>query len=342
MPSSNRSSGNNYRDADNAVEKFKPKTIDGCNTCPPKKSCEGPEITFEASGCLDGGGSINLRQVEDQVVPFHVDCPGNGKLTITTCESINGGGEFTANQQCGTDIELCINNNWLDRFVTTRIGNGKLIIKNDGTINGDGEFTANQGNDTGITFGVNWDTFPACGGSSGFLWTGSCWRVEWGHLAQCPNGGLEWNGNCWKVDWALWPACANGGLVWQDGCWKIDGVWLDNEIGDEISNAEIHWDQIVGKPDCFPACEDDVERNPCDGHVASGKECTTSSDCDFCEECDKSGTFVRDDVRESELSGMFRHSLKGAYQTDQNHEERIRHLEAEIKSLHEKLAKLMA
>jgi len=217
--------------ANNAVEKFKPKTIDGCNTCPPKKSCEGPEVTFETSGCLNGGGSINLRQVQDQVIPMHVECPGNGKLTVTTCESINGGGEFTANQKCGTDIELCINNSWLDRFVNARIGDGELVIGTDDSISSiatnDGKFTANQFDDTSIIFGVDWSKFPVCDLS------------------------LVYVGSCWVVNWSQFPACASGGIVWQDGCWKLD-----------LSGQEISWDQIVGKPDCFPACEEDPEPTP--------------------------------------------------------------------------------
>ncbi len=214
--------------ANNAVEKFKPKTIDGCNTCPPKKSCEGPEVTFETSGCLNGGGSINLRQVEDQVIPMHVECPGNGKLTVTTCESIDGGGEFTANQKCGTDIELCINNSWLDRFVNTRIGDGELVIGTDDSISSiatnDGKFTANQFDDTSIVFGVDWSKFPVCDLSLVFV------------------------GSCWVVNWSQFPVCPGGGLVWENGCWRLD-----------LSDQEISWDQIVGKPDCFPACEEEPD-----------------------------------------------------------------------------------
>lgn len=219
MPSRNRST----EPADeNAVSKNKPKSIDGCSTCPPAKSCSGPEITFETSGCLDGGGSFNLRGSEDQIIPLHVDCPENGKLTITTCESISGGGEFTANQKCNTEINLCLNNNWLDRFVTSRIGNGQLKISGDSTIKGDGLFTANQGNDANVVLGVNWDSFPACGGHSGLLWNGSCWRVEWVHF----------------------PACNHGGISWQDNCWKIDREWLQVEVG----GYSIAWDRIADAP----------------------------------------------------------------------------------------------
>ena len=229
MPSKNRST-NNYPTADNAAETFKPKTVDGCNTCPPSKACTGPEITFETSGCLDGGGSINLRQSEDQVIPLHVECPENGKLSITTCESITGGGEFTANQKCNTDLELCINNEWLDRFVSSRLGNGKLTITGDSSIHGDGLFTANQGNDTHIVLGVNWDAFPACGGVSGLLWNGSCWRVEWQHF----------------------PACNHGGISWQDNCWKIDRDWLQVEVGGyalEPGTVAAAFDRIDDAPD---------------------------------------------------------------------------------------------
>lgn len=184
MPSRSKKSKNNV------VEEFKAKTIDGCNTCPPKKSCEGAEISVETSGCLNGGGSFNLRQPDDQVIPLHVACPGDGKLTITTCESITGGGEFTANQKCNTDIELCINNSWLDRFVLQRIGNGRLVIRNDGTLHGEGIFLANQANDTGITLGVDWSTFPACEGGN-LEWTGSCWRVEPEQSSAAANGAPE-------------------------------------------------------------------------------------------------------------------------------------------------------
>ena len=179
MPSNNTHSATHK--TDNAVEKYESKTIDGCSTCPPKQACEGAEITIETSGCIDGGGSFSLRQVEDQIIPLHVECPGDGKLKITTCESLNGGGEFTANQECNTDIELCINNTWLDRFVAQRIGNGKFIITNDGTIDCEAEFTANQVNDTSMVLSVNWSSFPGCS-----------------------EGGLKWNeaGQCWQVDWS--------------------------------------------------------------------------------------------------------------------------------------------
>lgn len=159
MPSQNRNTSD-YSAEPNAVEKFKPKTIDGCNTCPPAKSCEGPELIFETSGCLDGGGSVNLRQSTDEVIPFHVECPGNGLLRITTSESINGGGEFTANQVCGTDIELDLNNAWLDRFVLSRIGNGELNITGDFSISGGTTFTANQQNDSNCVLKVNWGAMP--------------------------------------------------------------------------------------------------------------------------------------------------------------------------------------
>ena len=179
MPSKNTRSATHR--TDNAVEKYESKTIDGCSTCPPKQACEGAEITIETSGCIDGGGSFGLRQIEDQIIPLHVECPGDGKLTITTCEALMGGGEFTANQECNTDIELCINNSWLDRFVSSRIGNGKFIITNDGTIDSEAEFTANQANDTAMVLAVNWSSFPACSGAGGLKWNAGaqCWQVDW-------------------------------------------------------------------------------------------------------------------------------------------------------------------
>lgn len=159
MPSQKRKTSS-PSNQENAVEKYTPKEIEGCSTCPPTSACEGPEITFETSGCLDGGGSFNLRGQTDQIIPFHVECPGDGKLTITTSESINGGGEFTANQVCSTNIELDLNNVWLDRFVLSRIGNGKLNIEGDMSINGGTTFTANQENDSNAVLSVNWSGMP--------------------------------------------------------------------------------------------------------------------------------------------------------------------------------------
>ena len=108
-----------------SFDKYKSKSIDGCRDCPPRKACEGAEITFEGSGCVEGGGEITLRQPHDETIKFHVDCPGNGKLSIKTCESLEGGGDFYANAKCNEDITLCINNEWLHRFVQSRIGNGE-------------------------------------------------------------------------------------------------------------------------------------------------------------------------------------------------------------------------
>ena len=159
MPSQNRQPKDSSSEI-NAVEKHTPKTIDGCNTCPPAKSCQGAEITIETSGCLDGGGSFNLQSQVEEVIPFHVECPGNGKLSITTSESLEGGGEFTANQKCNTDIELGFNNAWLDRFVLGRIGNGILNIEGDSSIKGGGEFHANQENDSNVVLKVNWQEMP--------------------------------------------------------------------------------------------------------------------------------------------------------------------------------------
>ena len=173
MPSKNSNPGGSEA---NAVEKFKPKTIDGCNTCPPAKACEGPEITVETSGCLDGGGSFNLRGQTDEIIPLHVECPGDGKLKISTGESIKGGGEFSANQFCDTEVELEVNNAWLDRFVMSRIGNGKLTVEGDFSIEGGGEFHANQQNDTNIVLTVDWTSMP----------------ID-------PNGGLMWQNNMLKV-----------------------------------------------------------------------------------------------------------------------------------------------
>ena len=173
MPSKNRQN-TNYPLEDNAAEKFKPKTIDGCNTCPPSKSCEGAEITYEVSGCLEGGGSINLRQTQDEIIPFHVECPGNGRLRITTDESLDGGAEFTANQKCGTDLELSINSPWLDRFVMSRIGNGKLSIAGDHTILGGTEFEANQINPANAVLRVNWNAMPA--DPSTLRWEDGRWK----------------------------------------------------------------------------------------------------------------------------------------------------------------------
>lgn len=159
MPSQKRKTSRSSSE-ENAVEKYTPKNIEGCSTCPPTKACVGPEITFETSGCLDGGGSFNLRDQTDQVIPFHVECPGDGKLKITTSESLNGGGEFTANQACSTNIDLDINNVWLDRFVLSRIGNGSLNIEGDMSINGGTTFKANQENDANCVLKVNWGAMP--------------------------------------------------------------------------------------------------------------------------------------------------------------------------------------
>ena len=165
----------------NVVEEHQGKTIDGCETCPPRQGCEGAQISIETSGCLDGGGDFSLRQPESQVIPLHVECPGDGKLTITTAEALIGGGEFTANQRCNTDINLDINMSWIERVINSRVGNGKFIITNDGTIDCEATFLANQANDTSMVLSVNWSSFPACSGEGGLKWNeaGQCWQVDW-------------------------------------------------------------------------------------------------------------------------------------------------------------------
>ena len=162
-----------------SYDKYKNKSIDGCRDCPPRKACEGAEITFEGSGCVEGGGEITLRQPHDETIKFHVDCPGNGKLSIKTCESLEGGGDFFANAKCNEDITLCINNEWLHRFVQSRIGNGELTIITSDDMKGGGKFLANQVNNTNIVLSVNWEKFPACTGG-GLVLQNGCWRVDKG------------------------------------------------------------------------------------------------------------------------------------------------------------------
>lgn len=259
---------------ENAVKKNQVKSVDGCNTCPPAKGCEGAEISFEVSGCLDGGGSFTLRQNEAQVIPFHVECPGNGKLTITTAEELTGGGEFTANQFCGTDIKLGLNNEWLDRFVGSRIGNGKLTIGGDATISGDGEFTANQANDTNVVLKVQWDTFPACGGSGGLEWNGTCWSVDWDKFPACSDSSIQLYENCWSVNFSKIPF---GSLLAWEGDEDGEGKWdiclgpLVNAIEKDIIRIVektieplkgVRWSDIVGRPSCFDPCEHTHRPNP--------------------------------------------------------------------------------
>lgn len=251
------------RSDENVVKKYDKKTIDGCRTCPPRKACVGTEISIETSGCLEGGNlDFNLRQPDDQVIALHVDCPGNGKLTITTCEALKGGGEFTANQKCATDIDLCLNTKWLDRFVMSRIGDGMLKIEGDDSIHGDVVYTANQANDTRAVFGVNWDQFPACGGRGGMEWNGNCWKIDWSKVPFCE--GMEWDEaeGGWRIDWLQWPNCLNGGILGENGCYRIDWTQFPNALRGGIiaedNSYRVDWHQ-------FPWCQDSgiIKQNEC-------------------------------------------------------------------------------
>lgn len=212
-----------------SYDKYKNKSIDGCRDCPPRKACEGAEISFVGSGCVEGGGEITLRQPHDETIKFHVDCPGNGKLSIKTCESLEGGGDFYANAKCNEDITLCINNEWLHRFVSSRIGNGELTIITSDDMKGGGKFTANQVNNTNIVLSVNWNHFPACD---------------------------------------------KGGLVMQNGCWRVN---IRDLLGDI---PPVNWDDIEGKPDCFPPCDSDDDSGDGDsgGGNSGGAVCINKND----------------------------------------------------------------
>lgn len=162
-------------------DKYRKKSIDGCRECPPRKACEGAEISLVGTGCVEGGGEFTLRQPNDQEIEFHVDCPGNGKLAIKTCESLEGGGDFYANAKCNEDITLCINNEWLHKFVMSRVCNGELKIITTDDMKGGGAFTANQCNNTNIVLGVNWEKFPACEGG-GIVLQNGCWAIDKGFI----------------------------------------------------------------------------------------------------------------------------------------------------------------
>ena len=198
-----------------SFDKYKSKSIDGCRDCPPRKACEGAEITFEGSGCVEGGGEITLRQPHDETIKFHVDCPGNGKLSIKTCESLEGGGDFYANAKCNEDITLCINNEWLHKFVQSRICNGELKVITTDDMKGGGTFTANQCNNTNIVLGVNWEKFPACN-KGGLVLQDGCWRVNLRDvIADAP-----------PVDW--------DDIINKPKCYPA---------------CDIEWDDIKNKPD---------------------------------------------------------------------------------------------
>lgn len=221
-----------------SFDKHKSKSIDGCRDCPPRKACEGAEITFEGSGCVEGGGEITLRQPHDETIKFHVDCPGNGKLSIKTCESLEGGGDFYANAKCNEDITLCINNEWLHKFVSSRICNGELQIITTDDMKGGGTFSANQCNNTNIVLGVNWEKFPACN-KGGLVLQDGCWRVNLRDvLADAPP--VDWDDIINKPK--CYPAC--------------DIEWDDIKNKPDLSGSgEVSWDDIKDKPKCFPACD---------------------------------------------------------------------------------------
>ena len=214
-----------------SYDKYKNKSLDGCRECPPRKACEGAEISFIGSGCVEGGGEITLRQPHDETIEFHVDCPGNGKLSIKTCESLEGGVDFYANSKCNEDVTLCINNEWLHKFVSSRVCDGELTIRTTDDMKGGGTFTANQCNNTSVVLSVNWEHFPAC-----------------------VNGGIHLYQGCWEVNWSEWPVCPDGGLVWEAGCWKLDKAAVNDLVDPPPA---VHWDDIEGKPDCFPACKEE-------------------------------------------------------------------------------------
>jgi hypothetical protein len=143
-----------------SYDKYARKSLDGCRECPPRKSCEGAEISFVGSGCLEGGGEITLRQPNSQEIEFHVPCPGNGKLSITTCEALEGGGDFFADAHCNEEINLCLNTEWMNTFVNSRVCDGELKITTNDDLNGGGTFGANQCKNTNIVLGVNWSNIP--------------------------------------------------------------------------------------------------------------------------------------------------------------------------------------
>ena len=200
-----------------SYDKYKKKSIDGCRDCPPRKACEGAEISFVGSGCVEGGGEITLRQPNDQEIEFHVECPGNGKLSIKTCESLEGGVDFYANSKCNEDVTLCINNEWLHKFVMSRVCNGELTIITSDDMKGGGKFLANQCNNTNIVLGVNWEKFPACNG-----------------------GGIVLQNGCWRLDRASVNSMVD--LHWDD----IKGV--------PESVITPRWTDIKDKPSCFTSC----------------------------------------------------------------------------------------
>ena len=152
-------------------------SLDGCRECPPRKACEGAEISIVGTGCAEGGGDFTLRQPNDQEIEIHVDCPGNGKLSITTCEALEGGGDFFANAKCDENINLCLNTEWMHTFITSRVCNGQLSIKTTDDLKGGGDFGANQCANTNIVLSVNWQNLPV-GRSGGLAWKGNAWEVD--------------------------------------------------------------------------------------------------------------------------------------------------------------------
>ena len=250
-----------------SYDKYKNKSLDGCRECPPRKACEGAEISFVGSGCVEGGGDITLRQPHNETIEFHVDCPGNGKLAIKTCESLEGGGDFYANSKCNEDITLCINNEWLHKFVSSRVCDGELTIRTTDDMKGGGTFTANQCNNTNIVLSVNWEHFPACTNGGIHLYNG-CWEVNWSEWPACTNGGIHLYDGCWSVNWSEWPVCPGGGLVWEAGCWKIDKDFINDLI-----------EEALPDPDPDPDPDNPCEGVECpEGEICEDGECVPDPD----------------------------------------------------------------
>lgn len=237
--------------------KYRNKSLDGCRECPPRKACEGAEISIVGTGCAEGGGEFTLRQPHDEQIEIHVDCPGNGKLAITTCESLEGGGDFYANAKCNENINLCINEEWLHKFVTSRICDGKLSVVTSDDMDGGGEFSANQCNNTNIVLSINWDQFPACD-KGGIVWNERCWEIDWSTLPACLDGGLSYDeeNECWQVDWSVFPACPEGALNYdeENECWEVDWTklpaCLDGSLSYDEENEcwQVDWSKL-------PACD---------------------------------------------------------------------------------------
>lgn len=98
-------------------------------------------------------------------------------------------------------------------------------------------------------------------------------EVPWSELPACPGGGLVWADKCWTlaedvvnnlIDYSEFPACPGGGLVWANKCWTLDKDVV-NDLVDPP--AAVHWDDVAGKPDCFPACGDGNDGNNNNGNV---------------------------------------------------------------------------